>query len=186
MLVYSDHLKHVPILSLQTGAPLAKTERMIIDPRQLSIVAFYCEGPRLEKDQQILHVSDIREITDLGMIVDSNDVIMPAEGLVRLQEIISFNFELVGRHVVDDHGRKVGRVRDYITDLDSFYIQKLVVKQPVIKRLNETDAMIDRQQIVEINDQHIIVKSPDIKAVEPETVVQAIANPFRKAPQPDN
>lgn len=186
MLVYSDHLLHIPILSLQTGAPLAKTERSIIDPRQLSIVAFYCEGSRLEKDQRILHVSDIRDMTDLGMIVDSNDVIMPAEGLVRLQEIIGFNFELIGRQVVDDHGHKVGKVRDYIADIDSFYIQKLVVKQPVIKRLNEAEVIIDRQQIVEINDQNIVVKAPDIKVSEPETVVQTIANPFRKAPQPDN
>ena len=185
MLALHDRLLFTPILSLQTGAPLARTKQLIIDPRQLKVVAFYCEGPHVT-EPAILHTDDIRELSGMGIIVDNADSIMAPDQLVRLQEIINFHFELIGKQIIDTHKRKLGKVEDYSIDLDSFYIIKIKVRQSLLKNFMGANLLIDRTQIVEINDKFIVVNANDTKApARKPDGKPIIENPFRNShPQP--
>lgn len=185
MLALHDRLLFTPILSLQTGAPLARTKQPIIDPRELKIVAFYCEGPHIT-EPAVLHTDDIRELSGMGIIVDDADSIMAPDQLVRLQEVIDFHFELIGKQIIDTRKRKLGKVEDYSVDLDSFYIIKIKVRQSLLKNFMGANMLIDRTQIVEINDKHIVVNANEVKAPtkKPAGVQQIIENPFRGHPQP--
>lgn len=186
MLILKDRLLNVPIMSLQTGGEIARTAAPIIDPRQLKIVAFYCEGHHLDVKPAILHTEDIREIADVGFIVDSADDIMAPTDLVRLQNILDFHFELVGKQVVEENGRKLGKVIDYTLDNQSFYIIKLHVKPGMMQAWKTTELIIGRTQIREIDETKIIVKSATNKAVQPLKSMQRIVdNPFRSHPQPE-
>lgn len=174
-----------PILSLQTGSEVAQTSDCIIDPRQLKIVAFRVSGNNLDYADSVLHPEDIREISNIGIIIDSSDKLMSTEGLVRLQEIIDFGFVLDGIRVEDDRHRKIGTVGDYAVDPDSFIVQQLYVKPPLVRSLSVTTHIIHRSQIASINNKRIVVKSPSIPAKEQlASAVQAtFNNPFR-APAP--
>src|SRR5688572_1495139 len=121
MLILKDRLQAMPVMSLQTGAKIAETDQFIIDPRQLKVVAFYCKGPRLDVNPAILTVSDIREISSIGVIVDSADVLVGPEDLVRMQDVLGFKFELDGKGVIDESGHKLGQVINYTLDSDSLY-----------------------------------------------------------------
>src|SRR5690242_11303723 len=110
MLISIENLLDVPIMSLQTSTELAYTTAAVVDPRQLTIAAFYVEGSRLETSPSILHPADIREISDIGLIIDDATKLTSLEGLVRLQEVIDFNFEIIGLKVIDEHKRKLGKV----------------------------------------------------------------------------
>lgn len=184
MLVLVESLLKLPIVSLQTGQDLAHPTRAIIDPRQLHIIAFYCEGPNLDDDPAVLHTDDIREVSTIGLIVDSADDIMSPNDLVRLQQVLNFNFILEEKPVVDDLGNKIGKVSQYAVETNTFHIIKLHVKPTLLKAWNTTERIIDRSQIVEINDKHIVVKSATIKA---KPVVRPVfENPFRGVhAQPD-
>lgn len=184
MLILKERLTDVPILSLQTGAKLATTSQPIIDPRELTIVAFYCQGPLLDFNPAILHIDDIREFSTLGFIVDSADVIMPPDGLVRLQQVINFNFVLTDKLVVDDTGHKIGKVANYIVDSNSFYIQQIIVQPQIWKAWNTAEIRISRQQIIEITDKQIIVKAPTVPKTVPAVRHALPQNPF-KQPQPE-
>ena len=81
-------------MSLQTGQPLCKLASPIINPYDLRIVAFYVDGPRLDFSPAVVFTEDIREFGPMGAIVDSVDNIMSPEGMVRLNEVISYNFTL--------------------------------------------------------------------------------------------
>jgi sporulation protein YlmC with PRC-barrel domain len=186
MLVLKDRVIDVPVMSLQTGDEIARTETPIIDPRQLVIVAFYCQGPRLDHNPSILHVDDIREVSSLGYIVDSADNLMPPDDLVRLKEILDFHFELIDKQVVEDTGRKVGKVIDYTVDTKSCHILQLKVAPSIWRALQTAEVIIGRRQIVEINDSTIVVKAPTIKAKEkavPHTD-HVVDNPFRQQHTP--
>jgi len=186
MLILKERLIDVPILSLQTSAPLATTSQPIIDPRELVIVAFYCKGPLLDVDPAILHIEDIREFSTLGFIVDDAEVIMPPNELVRLQQIINFNFELIGKMVVDDTGHKIGKVTNYIVDTNSFYITQLVIEPQLWRSWNTAEIRIGRQQIIEITDHKIIVKAPTVRKEAPAIKQTLTQNPFRQnQPQPE-
>lgn len=182
MLVPIERFLDLPILSLQTGAELARTGTVVIDPRKLRIVAFRVFGNRLDHTDSVLHPEDIREISDVGFIVDSSDQLMSAEGLVRLKEIIDFKFELVGIKVEDEHSRKLGTVKDYSVDPETFAVQQLYVKPSGLRNLSMAILTIHRSQVISITNEKITVKSAAIKESEQSHAApQPFINPFRSA-----
>lgn len=186
MLVLQDQLVGTPIMSLQTGAPLGLSAEPIVDPRRLQIVAFYCEGQQIEFHPAILHTEDIREFGSLGIIVDSAESIMPPDDLVRLKEILDFQFSLEAKAVIEEDGRKLGKVTNYSVDTESFYIIKLHIKPTLLQSFNSSEFIVDRTQIKTITDDEIIVHRADIRHRTPiRTSKRAIDNPFRVRPQPE-
>jgi sporulation protein YlmC with PRC-barrel domain len=180
MLMLNSQLLKVPIMSLQSGGSLGTASEEIVDPRKLKVVAYRVSGPRIN-EASILHTSDIREVGPLGFIVDSTDEIMVLDdSLVRLNEVIDFHFQLIGKQVVDDTKKKLGKVIEYAVESESFLIQKLHVSQNILKNVKNSNLIIHRSQIVEISDKTIIVRSATVES--PTTFVQAI-NPFRKSAQ---
>lgn len=181
MLVLSEHLIGVPIMSLHTGTELGKTARPIIDPSQLHIQAFYCEGPQINFEPALLHTSDVRELSNIGIIVDSADDIMPPDDLVRLQPLMDLNFRLEDKLVVEENGRKLGRVVNYIVESESFYILKLHIKPGFFQSFMVTELIIDRHQIINITDDKIVVKQATVKEDLARSLPhQASQNPFRR------
>ena len=167
-------------MSLQNGGQLGATAQAIIDPRKLQIVAYYATGTRIQ-EPSVLHAVDIREIGPLGIIVDSADNIMTLDDdLVRLREVVELGFEIIGLAVVDEQKQKLGKVTEYTIETDGFYIQKIHVSQSLLKNITNTNLVIHRTQIVELNDNYIVVKSSTIQ--EPLKLTQAL-NPFRKNQQ---
>lgn len=177
MLVLKEHLLGMPILSLQTGAQIAQTAQPIIDPRELKIIAFYCEGPHLDTSPAVLHIDDIREISNLGFIVDGAESIMSPADLVRLQQIIGFNFQLEGKLVVEESGRKIGKVHNYTVDTRSFYITQIHAQPNIWQSFSVSDVPVGRTQIKEITDNKIIVRSTTIPAKQQSAPMR---NPFRQ------
>jgi len=184
MLVLRDRLLNVPLMSLQTGGAAGKTTKPIIDPRRLNIVAFYCEGPHIDIHPAIIHAADIREFSSIGMIIDSADSIMSPSELVRLQEVLAFRFELEGKLVIEEGGRKVGKVINYTVDPVTFYVVKLHVKPTFLHSFSSAEVLIDRSQIKTMDNERIIVKRPDVRE-EPAAAERPpmLDNPFKK-PRP--
>jgi len=175
----------MPVMGLQTGTELARTSRAIINPHNLKIVAYDLEGPLLDQQPSLLRIEDVREFSDIGMIVDSSDEFVSPDDIIKLGEIYRLNFELIGKQVIDKKHRKLGKVESYTIDTGGFFIQQLAVKRPLFKSLNDTQLLIHRSQIIEINDKQIVVNS---EAKAPEPVMHAVrnnyVNPFRKHPRP--
>lgn len=176
MLLLNSQIEGTPAMSLQSGSELGKIGQPIIDPRDLSIVAYYIAGPRIQT-ASVLHTDDIREFGPLGFIVDNADKIMALdEDLVRLQEIINFNFSLLDKSVIDDQKKKLGKVTDYTFEFDSFSIQKIHVSQSVLKNFSNSNLIIHRSQIIELTDKEVIVRSATIPV---STGITQVLNPFR-------
>jgi len=188
MLLLGSRLNDTPIMSLQTGTKLASTKNAIIDPTNLKIVAYEVDGPMLNERPSLIRIADVRELSDVGMIIDSSDEFINASDVISIEKIYKLGFKLLGLNVIDESKRKLGKVNDYSLDTSSFVIQQLSVSRGIIKSLSETEMLIHRSQIVEINDNAIIVRSA-AKKLEPITKSNHLTylNPFRSnSPQPDN
>lgn len=185
MLVLGSRLLQTPVMSLQTGNRLAQTVQPMIDPSNLRIIAYEVDGPLLSEKPAFIRTADIREYGRLGMIIDSNDELIGLEDVIQIQKLHALEFSLIGLHVVDEHRRKLGKVEDYTLDTGDFLIQQLSVKRGFIHGLTDTGLLINRSQIIEINNTTVIVKAPSVKSAEP--VMQSIrgefVNPF-KSPRP--
>jgi len=179
MLLLKERLEQASVVSLQTSAPIAEVSSLIIDPRELKVIGFYCSGPRLDINPAILLVDDIREIGSLGIIVDSADVLVSPEDLVRLKEVLAYNFRLEDKHVVDDAGHKLGKVGGYTLDSESLYVIKLQVHPSVWRALGTTELLIDRTQILHVTDHEVVVKSARKPRASEAAAAPVLENPFR-------
>ena len=186
MLLPSTRFIDTPVMSLQTGSELGRTVRPIINPRELSIVAFELHGINLDYDPSLLRINDIREIGPMGMIIDSSDELISVSDVIKIKEIYELNLELVGLKVIDDKKRNVGKVTGFTLDASSFFIQQLQVKRPLLKSFGDTEFLIHRSQVVKITDDYLVVKSPDIRHKEAvaEPTGQMFENPGRNPSPP--
>jgi len=188
MLLLGSRLLNTPVMSLQTGTRLASTVRPLIDPANLRLLAYEVDGPLLAEKPSFVRTADIREYGRLGMIIDSNDELVGMDDVIQLKKLHELSFNLIGLNVIDEHKRKLGKVDDYTLDTSDFLIQQLNVKRGFIKGFTDTGLLVNRSQIIEINNTSVIVKAPSVKSAEP--VMQAIrgefVNPFRPAkPHPE-
>ena len=188
MLLAINRILGAPVMSLQTGQPLCQLASPIINPYNLRIVAFYVNGPRLDFSPAVVFSEDIREFGPMGAIVDSVDNIMSPEGMVRLSEVIGYNFTLNHLLVVDDHHNRLGRIAGYIVDPVNFEIQQLQVKPGFFKSFATTELLIHRSQIIKVEPDRITVKAPTIRQANPSTASMEARrvlnpefdNPFRQ------
>lgn len=174
-------------MGLQTGKELASLHTAVINPHNLSVIAYLVEGPHLDHKPSYLRVADIREMGNLGMIVDSSDEFVEPDDIITDKPIYDLEFTLEGKHVVDDRGTKIGKVSDYVVDIESFVIQQLTVKRPLLKSFNDDELLVHRGQIVEVNDTTIVIKSGKAKETPIAISSRHYVNPFRQtSPQPES
>lgn len=167
MLLQSKQLVGARIMSLHTGTPVGQLGEAIIDPHKLEVVAFYCERQNRNSEELILLVQDVREATANKVLVDSVDELSTAEHLIRLQEVLKLRFGLIDKNVKTVSKKRLGKVDEYVVDTLNFEIQKLYVKQPFLKSLAMQTVVIDRTQIVEVNDRQITVDDATVTKGEP-------------------
>lgn len=182
MLLLGSRLLNFPIMGLQTGSELARTVQPVIDPASLSIIAYTVSSPLLDGTvPAFLRIADARELSDIGLIVDSVDEFVRLGDVIHLDEIYSLHFSVVGMKVVDEKRRKLGKVYDFTIDVGDFSIQQLSIKRPFVQRLSDPELLVHRSQIIEITAEAIVVHS---KAEVPEhtrvSTPGAYVNPFRK------
>ena len=164
MLQLSVSIYSVQIVSLRTSGIIASAERPIINPNNLKVEGWFCQD-KFNKNSLILLVKDVREVSKLGLLVDDYDVLTDPSELIRLRDIIEINYQVIGKQVVTDKRRKLGKINDYAIDTNTFIIQKLYVTQPVYKTISGGYLSIDRQQIVEVSDSRITVRDTDEKVL---------------------
>lgn len=178
MQIFGSQITSTPVMSLQTGEPLAVLSNPVINPDNLKIIAYYLEGPRLDNYPSFIRIEDIREIANQGAIIDSSEDIVSQDDIISLKKIIQINFKLLGIKVVEETGRKIGKVSDYTVDVKNFFIVQLYIQNNRLRNFNESTVIVHRDQIIEVSDNQIVVKSTAIKDSES---VPVFVNPFGKS-----
>lgn len=150
-----------PVMSLRTGGPVGVVTNLIVNPSNLKIEGWYVEGQGLS-GKKVLLSQDIRDILPQGFVVDDKDVLSDVSDLIRLKSVIDLGFALLGKVVDSDSKRRIGKVSDFAFEKDVFFIQKLYINQSLIRSISGGGAIIDRTQIVEINNKRIVVREATV------------------------
>lgn len=162
----SGSLFNVPVLSLRAGSAIAVATEPIINPHNLKIIGWWCKEPG-NGALSVLLAEDVRETNQAGLAVDNEDALSLPEDLVRHKETLDVNFQLIDK-LVKTKRQKIGKVHDFSYN-DGMFVQKLYVARSLIKVFSSEDTVIvDRTQILEVTDTHILVRDTDIKATEEE------------------
>lgn len=159
MLQLSSAFADKNIMSLRTGSPVAVITRPILNPNNLKIEGFFCQDIYDRKELVMLY-QDIRELLPQGFVIDDHDVLITPDELVRLQDIMQLNFQLINMPVVTNNKEKIGKVSDFATEIETMFVQKLYVSQSVFKSFSGGQLSVDRNQIIEISDNRILISDP--------------------------
>ncbi len=144
-----------PVLSLRAGNQVATIDTPVINPNNLKIEGFYCMDSR--NQLLILLCQDIREILKDGVVIDDYERLAEPGDLIRLKEVLSMRYDILGKHVETIDKHKVGKVSDYAVDTSSMYIQKIYSTQSILKNLTGGSLSIDRSQVQETTPTKIII-----------------------------
>ncbi len=186
MILEASKLIGFRILSLRSGGVISTIESIIVDPNDLKILGFFLNKNTVSFDSgAILDVRSIREFSHLGMIIDSDEELLNVGDVVKIDEMVKLNFQPINFKVKTQNKTNVGTVIDYTVDVNDFYIQQLTVKRPILKSFIDPELIINRSEILEINDEAIIVKDELAKQkgrekLEQEEFVPNFVNPFRQ------
>ncbi|MBQ2622736.1 hypothetical protein IJG12_00180 [Candidatus Saccharibacteria bacterium] len=184
MLVMNSRIIGTPILSVQAGGPIATIKSAIIDPNDLKILGFHLEGPLVNRaEARILDVRSIREYSQLGMVIDNIEELVAPDDVIKIQNVLELNFDLINLKVRTKKGTKLGHIIDYTLTSEDFIVQQIIVRRPLVKSLVDPELTISRKEIVEITDYEVIIKDEEkvLKArAEKEDFVPNFVNPFRE------
>ncbi len=151
------------ILSLRTGGVIGVAVTPIINPNNLKIEGWYAIN-HFEKGDFILPSIEIRDFIAKGLVVNDHDSLTQPDDMVRMKDVINLKFDLIGKSVVSENKKRLGKIVDYSVEEESYYIQKLYVSPSLLKGLTKEQVLIDRNQIVEITNKKIIVQDPTIRS----------------------
>lgn len=167
MYITNSRLVGLNVISLQTGQTLSQISRPLIDYQGLEIVALVCAGRT--STPPVVMARDIRELTSGAVLINSADDLSDSGEIVRLAPLLKDRFRLVGLTVRTELGTRLGRVESYTIDTETYRVQKLYIRQPMLKALFLGSLIIDRTQIVDVGPKTITVRDATLK----ETVTSA-------------
>lgn len=166
MLRLSSTLYKQPLLSLRTSEVVGIAQEPIINPHNLKILGWWCKASSSVREL-ILLTEDVRDIAPAGLVINSEEDLVEPQDLARHKEILDIRFELPDK-TVRTKSHKLGKVSDFSYN-DGMFVQKLYVARPLVKIFSSEDTLIiDRRQILEVTDSHILVKGSEITAGEKE------------------
>jgi hypothetical protein len=166
MLKLSANLHNLGVVSLRSSGTVAIAIEPIINPHNLKIIGWWCKVPA-HSDPRVLLLDDVRDHLPKGLAIDDEEDLTDPEDLVRHKQILDINFRLAGKPVKTKR-TKLGKVSDFSYN-DGMFVQKLYVERPITKILSADETLlIDRNQIIEVTDNYILVKDSEIEASEGE------------------
>ncbi len=171
MYLLASRLSPLPVISLQTGLTVAMSYQPIVDPGALELIGLIAKTVK-HHDHRMIMTRDVREFAIDCLIIDNEEELTDPHVIVRLEGLWERPYHLIGKPVVSDMGRSLGRVDDYTINSDSYLVQKLYVRQSLLRSLLGTSLIIDRTQIIDVTAQRVIVR--DATARESQTSSRSV------------
>lgn len=162
MLKLHETLTNLPLMSLRTGGRIGTATNMIINPNNLKVLGWYVQD-RFSSESLVLLSTDVRDISNKGIIINDHEVLSPPAELVRHKKVLEIGYELIGKKVVSENGEKYGKVNDYSVETNGMFIKKFYAQQSLLKSLAGSSRSIDRNQVVEVTNSKIVISDPTEK-----------------------
>lgn len=155
MLVLREQIIGKTVASVQSGLPCGTVYGFVINPNSLAIELLTIKDLR---GTYYLLPGDIRHITAQRVIVDAEEKLSEADDLLRHQNLIKQGFDPVGKTIVTESKKKLGKVTNYAIDDTSWRAAKLYAAPGIIGSTLGKEHIIDSADIVQVEPKKIIVR----------------------------
>lgn len=175
MEIIASELQQAPIISMQDGFKIAEFGQIVINPDDGKILGVLT-NKGIFKRQQAIPVHEIRQLSTDAIIVADADSLTEVEEIVRIQELLTKNYQLTGATVQTEVEIKLGKVADYSVDSEQMLLHKLFVKGP-LKKIVGGVLEISRDNIVRIEPRLVIVRDTSIKEEAAQPATSLVGSP---------
>lgn len=158
-----------PIVADDVGRPIALVQDLLIDTDRGKIAALIVR-------RQGSHVIVPMDIRYWGKIirVSGAEVIISANEVVRVNEVLEKNISVMGNKVETENGKFLGKVVDYLVDTESLDLLKIFVSRTLIGIISVERRVLSSKEIIEITKDKIIVKDDLVEVKNKEMEAQAV------------
>lgn len=142
------------VYSRDSGGPVARVFDLILDPVNGTFVALSVH-PFLKK---VVGMRDIISWYPKVVIRDVDCIVDPDE-VMRIKEVLDKGYApFLDNTVVTESGKKLGKVYDYLFDIDAGILLKMMVAKNFLGLVHTSERVIPASDIIRVEADCIIVK----------------------------
>lgn len=158
-----------------TDTPLIGViEQLIINPDNLQIEMLGLSAGDKRPIRHYIRTDQVSCDTKSGIMHASFDAVGVRDDFIRAQSAIDSRCELLQFRVIDENGKRIGRVQDYSFSVPLFRVEHIHVSAPVWRRFNSTRLVIGRSQIIDVDSKKKLIKIKAGRATQRTKATQAI------------
>jgi sporulation protein YlmC with PRC-barrel domain len=173
MLIKGTTLINKQIRSTQDASFLGRVADLIIDPENGKLLALKLRSKIFQP--KIICTIDIQGYTPLFLVAKDDSVVVSAEEVIRVKNVIDKKIMIIGNKVKTEAGKKLGICEDILIDTSTCMIIKFYVKASTMLGPLQPDLIIPSSRVVRIDRDAIVVKENGAK--EKVAVAAGIAEP---------
>ena len=158
MQILASHLAQMTILTFHNGRLLGSAGELIVDPDRLEVQALHCRLLKPIKGKPVLLMRDICEIGQDHILIGSEDDLVDAREVVRIEQLLNRPFRVLRKPVVTQSGHRLGIADDFTISSTTFQLQRLYVRRTILSSLTIGNTIIDRSQIIEVTPKRFVVR----------------------------
>ena len=159
---FASSLLDAKVFVFQASGLVGKVTKLINNPNNLNIEVLEVEiNPKIKR---YVLTKDIKSVADKLIIIESTEDLSEKEDLIRQKQLIESGFSAIKCSVKTQDGKRIGKVKDYTIDINTYKTMKLHVSAPLMKRLLNERHIIDIKDVIKVEGKTIIVQNTKIKA----------------------
>lgn len=142
-----------------TDTPLIGViEQLLINPDNFQIEMLGLSAGDSRPVRHYIRTDQISCDTKSGVMHASFDAVGVRDDFIRAQSAIDRHCELLRFRVIDENGKRIGRVSDYSFSVPLFRVERIHVTAPVWRRFGSTHLVIARSQIIDVDNIKKLIK----------------------------
>ena len=177
MLFEAKSLSNLPIISLDSGKNLGFLNNIIIDPENGKIAGVVTQSIAFWKSPKALAFNDIYEFSIESIVVRDDESLSDISEVIRIKDIVKRKIYILGSKVVTEFGKNLGRVDDFIINVDLGILVKIYVESFLSKGYLKGNLIIPANKIILIEHKKITIKDDTlVEKASKQGVVEEVAS----------
>ncbi len=164
-----SELKKSLVITKKEQTVLGHADDFIIDPDTGKVAGISVKIPG-KKEEMFVNSSSVSGVGTIFLMIESINSLGEKDEIIRLKEILDKDIHIISADVIDEDGRRLGRVRDYSINLKTMRLERLYLTSYIFLKILSRDLMITESDIIKIEKNIIIVKGGRVKSGSKATV----------------
>lgn len=117
MTILASKLINLPVAAVQQSRKVGKIASILVYPDGANWIGLELKHLPLAHSK-VLSSSDVKSIDDEVVLIENEDLLIEPDEILRAREIADHNYNLIGLPVVSQDGTKIGKITDYLINVD--------------------------------------------------------------------